>query len=182
MNGRPWGHGYWVSTDAGKTEVWLRSLPKVAALLTASGYQVSYSKLWAIQTQRDDLAAGRVNTRKIQPLPRWIRFQVADGPPAPDTPLRNQDAPLRNQDAPLRNQDAPSHPAQPRCTPVQPGCAGAQPGCAANPRVAYRATLGAVGCVIFIVSRVILHLLKILQEGTIVPRLCLDRHTLGQVP
>ena len=63
MNGREWGHGYSVSTDAGKTEIWLRSLPKVATLLTESGYPVSYSKLWAIQTQRDDLAAGRVNTR-----------------------------------------------------------------------------------------------------------------------
>ena len=40
------------------------------------GIQVSHSKVYQIQVQRDDLEAGRPNTRVIRPLPKQAQFHA----------------------------------------------------------------------------------------------------------
>ena len=73
---RAWGSGYLVSVDGGRTEVWARSIREVTRLFNEAGLTISASTVHAIQSQRDDREAGRLVTRKIQPLPAWADFEA----------------------------------------------------------------------------------------------------------
>ena len=48
----------------------------VTRIFNEHGIQVSHSKVYQIQVQRDDLEAGRPNTRVIRPLPKQAQFHA----------------------------------------------------------------------------------------------------------
>ena len=50
--------------------------PTASAAAWTDGIQVSHSKVYQIQVQRDDLEAGRPNTRVIRPLPKQAQFHA----------------------------------------------------------------------------------------------------------
>ena len=60
----------------GRTQVWIRSIREVTRLFNEAGVTISASTVHAIQSQRDDLEAGRPVTRRIQPLPTWVKFEA----------------------------------------------------------------------------------------------------------
>ena len=49
---------------------------EVTQIFNEHGIQVSHSKVYQIQVQRDDLEAGRPNTRVIRPLPKQAQFHA----------------------------------------------------------------------------------------------------------
>ena len=56
--------------------VWVKSIREVTRIFNEHGIQVSHSKVYQIQVQRDDLEAGRPNTRVIRPLPKQAQFHA----------------------------------------------------------------------------------------------------------
>ena len=55
---------------------WVKSIREVTRIFNEHGIQVSHSKVYQIQVQRDDLEAGRPNTRVIRPLPKQAQFHA----------------------------------------------------------------------------------------------------------
>ena len=49
---------------------------EVTRIFNEHGIQVSHSKVYQIQVQRDDLEARRPNTRALRPLPKQAQFHV----------------------------------------------------------------------------------------------------------
>ena len=74
MDGRAWNSGYQVTVDGWQTDRWVRSIREVTQIFNEHGIQVSHSKVYHIQVQRDDLQAGRPNTRVIRSLPKQAQF------------------------------------------------------------------------------------------------------------
>ena len=61
----------------GRTRLpWVKSIREVTRIFNEHGIQVSHSKVYQIQVQRDDLEAGRPNTRVIRPLPKQAQFHA----------------------------------------------------------------------------------------------------------
>eukprot|EP01047_Picozoa_sp_COSAG01_P099812 COSAG01_NODE_29764_length_630_cov_0.945386_1_plen_130_part_01 len=79
MDGRAWNSGYQVTVDGWQSSQWAKSIREVTRIFNEHGIQVSHSKVYQIQAQRDDLEAWRPNTRVIRPLPKQAQFK----PPAP---------------------------------------------------------------------------------------------------
>ena len=79
-DGAPWGcgggGGYQVTVDGWQTDRWVRSIREVTQIFNEHGIQVSHSKVYHIQVQRDDLQAGRPNTRVIRLLPQQAQFRA----------------------------------------------------------------------------------------------------------
>ena len=70
MDGRAWNSGYRVTVDGWQSGQWVsevNSIREVARIFDEHGIQVSHSKVYHIQTQRDDREAGRPITRAIKP-------------------------------------------------------------------------------------------------------------------
>ena len=68
MDGRAWNSGYRVTVDGWQSGQWVsevNSIREVARIFDEHGIQVSHSKVYHIQTQRDDREAGRPITRAI---------------------------------------------------------------------------------------------------------------------
>ena len=76
MDGRKWNSGYQVTVDGWQTARWVRSIREVTQIFNEHGIQVSHSKVYHIQAQRDDFEAGRPNTRVIRPLPKQAQFHA----------------------------------------------------------------------------------------------------------
>ena len=76
MDGRAWNSGYQVSVDGWQTDRWVRSIREVTQIFNEHGIQVSHSKVYHIQAQRDDFEAGRPNTRVIRQLPKQAQFRA----------------------------------------------------------------------------------------------------------
>ena len=49
---------------------------EVTRIFNEHRIQVSHSKVYQIQAQRDDFEAGRPNTRVIRPLPKQAQFRA----------------------------------------------------------------------------------------------------------
>ena len=76
MDGRAWNSGYQVTVDGWQSSQWAKSIREVTRIFNEHGIQVSHSKVYQIQAQRDDLEAGRPNTRVIRPLPKQAQFHA----------------------------------------------------------------------------------------------------------
>ena len=76
MDGRPWNSGYRVTVSGWQSSQWVKSIREVTRIFNEHGFQVSHSKVYQIQVQRDDLEAGRPNTRVIRPLPKQAQFHA----------------------------------------------------------------------------------------------------------
>ena len=76
MDGRAWNSGYQVTVDGWQSSQWVKSIREVTRIFNKHGIQVSHSKVYQIQVQRDDLEAGRPNTRVIRPLPKQAQFRA----------------------------------------------------------------------------------------------------------
>ena len=77
MDGRPWNSGtYRVTVSGWQSSQWVKSIREVTRIFNEHGIQVSHSKVYQIQVQRDDLEAGRPNTRVIRPLPKQTQFHA----------------------------------------------------------------------------------------------------------
>ena len=73
MDGRAWNSGYQVTVDGWQSSQWVKSIREVTRIFNEHGIQVSHSKVYQIQAQRDDIEAGRPNARVIRPLWRiWV--------------------------------------------------------------------------------------------------------------
>ena len=55
---------------------WVKSIREVTRIFNEHGIQVSHSKVYQIQAQRDDIEAGRPNARVIRPLPKQAQFRA----------------------------------------------------------------------------------------------------------
>ena len=75
MDGRAWNSGYEVTVDNWRSFQWVKSIREITQIFNEHGIQVSHSKVYNIQVQRDDREAGRINTRAIRPLPKQAQFK-----------------------------------------------------------------------------------------------------------
>ena len=66
MDGRAWNSGYQVTVDGWQSSQWVKSIREVTRIFNEHGIQVSHSKVYQIQAQRDDIEAGRPNARVDQ--------------------------------------------------------------------------------------------------------------------
>ena len=64
----------WRTVSGWQSSQWVKSIREVTRIFNEHGFQVSHSKVYQIQVQRDDLEAGRPNTRVIRPLPEQAQF------------------------------------------------------------------------------------------------------------
>ena len=65
-----------MTVDGWQSSQWVKSIREVTRIFNEHGIQVSHSKVYQIQVQRDDLEAGRPNTRVIRPLPKQAQFHA----------------------------------------------------------------------------------------------------------
>ena len=70
-----WGNGTCLTVDGWQSSQWVKSIREVTRIFNDHGIQVSHSKVYNIQVQRDDREAGRINTRAIRPLPKQAQFK-----------------------------------------------------------------------------------------------------------
>ena len=69
------GDGWFLSVEWGASWVWFSSLVGVEAALHAVGRPVSETKLMHMHWRREDLAAGRIPSKRVfEPLPPGVAF------------------------------------------------------------------------------------------------------------